>query len=234
MINWKRTIRCFLVIGAFWGGSQTANAATVTVLDMDTDPMYEEGWGLYRVNSRHFVSDGILTVYAPAFHEIVAPSSIWQDAVDNSSGWVIETRMRRDPSSIGTPGIWINDNVNLFIALFDPEGLRLTDAFFGGAALVDTSAFHTYRFEGEVDTLDVFVDGSLARHFESSRLSGGTFTLMFGDLNDGLGGTSISEWDYFSVTTFDKPSEVPIPASVYLLGSGLLTLLGLSTKRNAA
>jgi hypothetical protein len=54
---------------------------------------------------------------------------------------------------------------------------------FGGAASVDTSAVHTYRFECEGDTLDVFVDGSLTRHFESAEPSGGSFTLMFGDLN---------------------------------------------------
>ncbi len=47
MINWKRTILCFLVIGVFFGSSQTARAATVTVLDMDTDPVYDEGWGLH-------------------------------------------------------------------------------------------------------------------------------------------------------------------------------------------
>lgn len=174
-----------------------ATAATV-ILDMDTDPVFDEGWGLFASAGSHSISDGILTVTAPSFHEIVAPAAIWQDKVSNSAGWVIETRMRRDPSSIGTPGIWVHDGKNLFMALFIEGGLLLTNAFTGGVS-ADTSTFHTYRFEGVGDTLDVFVDGSFARTFEAQG-SGGSFVLMFGDLNRSPSGLSISEWDYFSVT----------------------------------
>lgn len=230
MRNWKRGF-CYLVtIVSFFGGQQLVNAATITtMLDMETHPVYDNGWGLYIGSGSHFVSGGILTVNAPSYLEIVAPSSIWEDTVSNSGGWVIETRMRRDSSSIGTPGIWVNDGVNLFTALFDPGGLRLTNAFLGGVASVDTSVFHTYRFEGVSDTLDVFVDGILARSF-LAKDSGGSFTLMFGDLNQSPSGISISEWDYFSVTTFEA-LNVPIPASVYLMGSCFLILIGL-TKRH--
>ena len=202
-----------------------ALAATIT-LDMDTDPVFDEGWGLFVNDGSHSVSDGILTVTAPSFHEIVAPASIWRNTVSNSAGWVIETRMRRDPSSIGTPGIWVHDGKNLFKALFLEQGLLLQNAFTGGVA-ADTSAFHTYRFEGVGDTLDVFLDGSLARSFEAEP-SGGSFVLMFGDLNHSPSGISISKWDYFSVTT------IPIPAAVYLFGSGLLMLIGVSRRKKAA
>lgn len=202
-------------------------AAATTTLDMDTDPVFDEGWGLIINDGSHSVSDGILTVTAPSFHEIVAPASIWQNTVSNSAGWVIETRMRRDPSSIGTPGIWVNDGKNLFFALFLEQGLLLQNGFTGGVS-ADTSVFHTYRFEGVGDTLDVFLDGSLARSFEAEP-SGGSFVLMFGDLNASPSGISTSEWDYFSVTTL-----VPIPAAVYLFGSGLLTLIGVSRRKKAA
>lgn len=204
------------------GIDDLGRAYTTHTLDMFTDPVYEEGWGLYRGSGSQSAIDGVLTVKAPSYYEIVAPSSIWEGTVSNLGGWVIETRMSRDSSSIGTPGIWVNDGANLFFALFDPEGLRLTDAFSGGVALVDTSAFHTYRFEGVGDTLNVIVDGSLARSYLSSKPSGGSFTLMFGDLNDTPTGNSISNWDYFSVTTFAPPVPEADTYAMMLAGLGLV------------
>ena len=194
-------------------------------LEMEEDPVFGSGWGLHRDSGSHSVSDGILSITAPTYYEVRAPASIWQNKVSNHAGWVIETRMRRHSESVGTPGIWISDGTHFFRALFASEGLLLTNAYQGGVG-VDTSEFHTYRFEAKRDRLDVFVDDVLSRSYESAEFSGGTFGLLFGDLNSNIQGTSVSEWDFFRVTTFPNPADFNGDGVCDVSDLNLLTLQG--------
>lgn len=201
--------------------------AVTTTFDLAADPQHE-GWWRWNDDGSHTVSDGVLHVEAPSYYEFFAPADVWRDRVTNRGGWAIETRMRRDPSSVGTPGMWIQDRKYLTLVGFTGSGLEIgDDGAFHGSYAVDTSAFHTYRFEGKGDGLRVFVDGLLALDLGVTTPGWATFDLAFGDNNRFTSGFSSSDWDYVTVTA------IPLPAGAWLMGAGLLALAGVAARRRA-
>lgn len=210
----------------------TASAATLTsTLTMDRDPM-EEGWQRVASEGSHSVSGGTLRIDAPSYYEFMAPHAGWTDGL-GSSVWTLEARLRRDPSSIGTPGIDIASgwfHIHLTFTGSGIQGRNFPSNFIGSYA-VDTSVFHTYRLVGARESLAVFVDDRLAMSFDPVPNAGG-IRLMFGDLGSSPTGLSISEWDYVSLTK--KPAPIPLPAGVWLIGSGLLALGGVTWQRRMA
>lgn len=203
--------------------------AVTTTLDMDTDPV-DLGWTILAGGGSHNVSNGILHIDAPSYYEVTAPANVWQNSVGNAGGWTIETRMRRDPTSVGTPGMWIYDGRNLSLVGFHRDSFEISgESAFPGSYGLDTSVFHTYRFEGRRNKLRVFVDDLLALDFDSARDSGASFTFMFGDNNRFTSGPSSSDWDYVSVTT----NPVPLPAGFWLAAASIFTLVGLGARRRA-
>lgn len=202
----------------------TTAGAVTTTLTMDTDPV-DEGWRLWKYAGSHSVSNGILKVTAPGYYEFKAPDSVWRNAVSNERGWAIETRMRRNAASIGTPSMWIYDGKHYVAPMFTNDGLsfRSGSAFRTGFSL-DTSVFHTYRFEGKGDRLDVLIDGTRVRSLQNPSYSWAAFVFMFGDDNYSPGGISYSEWDYVSVTTGIEIAPIPLPPALLLMGAALAGL----------
>ncbi len=134
--------------------------------------------------------------------------------------------MRRDPVSVGTPSTWIFDGKHFTAPLFRENGLQLgfPGAFRTFVAL-ETSEFHTYRFEDKGDRLDAYVDGTRVDAYNVPKLSDASFVFMFGDTNMGPRGISVAEWDYVSVTTDIELAPIPLPPTFWLMGA---TLAGLA------
>ena len=211
------------LLGLMPSGALTATVSSTVILTMDDDPQ-ATGWRLWEGGGGHVVRDGVLHIEAPSYYEFFAPPEVWVDRVSNAKGWTVEARLRRDPGSVGAPGMWIDDDRYLTLFGLREDGLHLGDGSdFTGQYSIDTSMFHTYRFEGRQNNLNVFVDDILALSLEPVGPIGATFALAFGDNNAFASGTSISEWDYVSVTT----TAVPLPLGIWLLGSGLLAAVSL-------
>lgn len=146
-------------------------------------------------------ADGVLTIESPSCYEfsISHPAAEWHEQVDNTKGWVIETRMRLDPSSeddfSGSVIIWANDHTHTFIFGFAPGEIRIQYPEVYPAVMDTTDDFHVYRIVVVLDRVRVYVDGVLHIDHEVTSAGQGSDTLMFGD---GVGGTySLSYWDYF-------------------------------------
>jgi hypothetical protein len=139
--------------------------------------------------------------------------------------------------------MWIGDDRFVTIFGLSGSGIELGDgsAFLGSHA-VDTSVFHTYRLVGLRDSLAVFVDDVFALSLDALGSPGGTFAFAFGDNNRfTYSERSVAEWDYVSLTTTlgprwepPGPSPVPLPAGIWLLGSGGLALGGVALRRRTS
>jgi hypothetical protein len=171
-------------------------------LDFDSLPGSE--WGNYNDGGSASVLDGILTISTPSYYEFIQSLGPWHDGVDNSKGWVIETRLKLDPSSDssygcnfdrGTVQIWAHDHTNLVIIGFDTKQICLASPDNVRVSMNTTDDFHVYRIESQGRNIKIYADGRLVIDHVLSWSGGGSNILMFGD---GVGGTrSLSYWDYF-------------------------------------
>ena len=178
-------------------------------LDMDNLPE-NEGWAKVGCDTlSSFVSQGILTIESPGGSclEYRAPDD-WLNTVSNEQGWVIETRMKVDPSSVNAPYDWnvyvlIHDKTYLSIIGFNTDKIYIAYPYTNRIEyLMDTTNdFHTYRIEGKGKSIKIFVDGNLAINLVEGDWTGygGTEALEFGDGNGNY--YSKSYWDYFYYNT---------------------------------
>ncbi len=179
-----------------WATPQT------TILDMDTDPV-SSGWAVAQGSGSHNVASGILTLNAASFYYLRAPASVWDDVVDAATSFTIETRMKI--VSAGTTGsngvrIWASAASRLWkIDIVD--GSVVLGGGCGSVAMDTTADFHVYRLEAGLLTADLFIDD--VEVISDCNHGFGTSALHFGD--GGAVTSTVSEWDYFSVTT-DQPS----------------------------
>jgi hypothetical protein len=95
---------------------------------------------------------------------------------------------------------------------------------------VDIHDFHTYRldFDAVRETLDVSIDNAIV---SSVSVPEGAFKgngFEFGDGKTAIGNGANAQWDYIRV------SQVPVPAALPLLATGLIGLIGITRKRKAA
>jgi len=184
----------------------SASAATVS-LSMDDDPV-AEGWGLAHAGGSHSVSNGILHIDSPEYYEFQAPRAAWDEPDKfRVASWSVETRVRRDPGSQAAPSIWMSPGLNFVHAGLTADRLVLEGAF-PGTHEIDTSVYHTYRFESFERSLRVLVDGALAMSFDRTVPWGASFGVSFGDHNMAAAGdATMSEWDYFTATTTPVPES---------------------------
>jgi hypothetical protein len=219
-------------------------SATPVVLDMDVLPNNApENWMKWDWDGvgNASVSGGILTINTSScFEYLLYPrltdtgwkyDDIWNNTVSNERGWMIETRMKVDPSTQsnlsynGTWNIhlWIHDHT--YLTVLDIEKYKISIMYPDwnvDYAMDTTNAFHTYRIEGKGEMFKVFVDGNLAIDYHRSWIGGGSEVLAFGD--GSIAGCSKSYWDYFTYDTYQERSSVPGPPTIFLLGAGLFGL----------
>ena len=174
------------------------------------------------------VEDGVMTLDVPQgfFHEFTLegrnpPVGMWNASVSNERGWVVEARLRVDPSSepacetVTESGagvtLWMNDFVNFMRLAFSPDTMcllwTLNDKV--DVPMDTTDAFHTYRVESRLKNVKVYVDGALVIDEEMGETESTTPGLLFGDGNVG-GGPSLSYWDEL---TYDVTGLVTAPTA---------------------
>lgn len=221
----KNCVRIFLLAFAILFFLDVSKGRTEpVVLDFDTYP--SGNWVLWDCSGTgsSWVSGGILTIDAPdTCHEFMLwhPYDEWHQQVDNSRGWVIETRLQIDPiteptgSDCRSVQIWANDHTNLVIIGFSTNEICIAYPDRVHFPMDTTDDFHVYRIESKFDRVRVYVDDVLAIDHTLSWTGGGSDLLNFGD---GYGAyTSLSYWDYFwydvfpqiEVTIDIKPGSFP-------------------------
>ena len=194
---------------------------------LDFDSVPGGNWELVASGGTSSASDGILTIDAPAdFHEFILrhPDDLWHEEVDNSRGWVIETRLLVDASTepLGHGGrgavqIWANDHTNLIIVGFSTDMICIAYPNLVPYPMDTTDGYHVYRIESKFDNVKVYVDDTLVIDHTLTTTGSGTDILMFGD---GVGGSkSLSYWDYFEYNVFQVitsavTSSSPGPSAV--------------------
>jgi hypothetical protein len=177
--------------------------------EMDREPALD-GWIVQRgffgsFGSVHSVANGLLTISTDDYYEFRAPSAIWEDRVNNSVGWKIDTRMRIIDSTGYNLKLWIHDNTNLNTIDITPDAVYLDliaiptpDRTYPANIGHD---FHTYHVEGQGQHLLVEVDGQTAFDVVRTNHPAGTLGLIFGDMwGISPHWPNVSEWDYFRVT----------------------------------
>lgn len=193
--------------------------ATPVVLNMNLLPNFEDpNWSLINSGGTSWVSGGILTIDSPSYYEfnLLNPNGNWHQTVDNANGWVVETKMRVDPTTQNYPGtsrgavqVWIHDHTYLTIVGFNKDKIYIAYPDYVPYYMDTTNTFHVYRIEAKGLMFKVYVDGSLAIDYHRSWTGGGSNILMFGD---GVSGWySRSYWDYFM---YDTDPVTGIPADV--------------------
>jgi hypothetical protein len=184
--------------------------ATPIVLNMDELPNVQDpSWQGDNVSAS--VSGGILTWAGGAY-----TNSDWSRHVSSAQGWVLEARMKLDPSSDDcyNAGFWINDRVCCTLMSIYKNKVRIFYPDQLEHAMDTTDTFHVYRIEGKGDTFRLSVDGALAIDYHRSWTGGGNEMLQLGcgSWSDSVScsgdGTGRSYWDYFSYDT-----ETPLVAS---------------------
>ena len=182
----------------------TDTTATTVRLDMDNLPE-NEGWQVFMGSpaGTSWVSNGILTIDSPSYLEYTAPDD-WINSVSNQNGWIIETKMRLDPTTVddtsGSILIWIHDNTYLTQIGFHKDKVFIDYPDYSEHPMNTTSTFHVYRIEGKGQSFKLFVDGKLAIDYKRTVAGGGSQVLFFGD---GVWANySKSYWDYFFYIIF--------------------------------
>jgi hypothetical protein len=182
---------------------------------MDTDPT-SHGWTIHNNGGSHSLSEGILTITAPAYYYFDAPTALWDDTVNNTLGWSVEARVRLTSFGLSSPNvggarIWAHDHAWLSVLDIYPDRIEISMAFSGVHYMDTMDGYHTYRLEGQGTGLSVSVDGMEVLDLVAGK-SGGTHTLMFGDGTNS--NPTTSKWDYFTFTT------IPAPAALTILAVG--------------
>jgi hypothetical protein len=176
-------------------------SAAPQVLDFDKYP--SGNWEIWKSGGSSSVSGGILTINSTSYNEfgLSHPFDEWHQKVNNSKGWIIETRLKVDASSkpacSGGGGvlIWIHDHKNLIQIGFSTDEICISYPNSFIFPMDTTDNFHVYRIESKLNQIKVYVDNVLRLDRTLSNTGGGTDTLMFGD--GGGSGNSLSYWDYF-------------------------------------
>ena len=155
------------------------------------------------------VANGVMTIDSPSCYEYLLwhPFDVWHQYVDNANGWLIEARLKVDPSTVPCPygdrgavQIWAHDHVNLLIIGFNPASIGLAYPDVVQVPMNTTDGFHTYRVESKLNRVRIFVDDALRIDHVLTWPGGGSDVLDFGD---GVGlYPSLSYWDYFSYDVF--------------------------------
>jgi hypothetical protein len=146
--------------------------------------------------------------------------------LDNSTGWVVETRMRAVVTEAGTDnpsGMVIGDNNRVLRPRFLTDRVNTQD--YAGEYLLDGTVFHTYRMVGKGNNFYIYVNGALAIDGTGlMTISALANRIYFGD----IGSTPDSEtyWDYvYYYTGGDKlPHLTP--------GTYTSNVIDLGTSRN--
>jgi micrococcal nuclease len=189
--------------------------ASVVRLDFNTLPPATE-WGNVKSSGSATVSNSILTISAPSGYNEFAQggsTSKWFQEVSSIDGWAVEMRLRIDPITDPDCGesvvVWIHDETQLINLGFSPNAVCMSVP--GGVAhpMNTTSAFHTYRIEGQLNRVWIYVDGALIAEHRIHEPWDGTHSLFFGDGNQGT--TSRSYWDWFQYDTAPVLRSVQAP-----------------------
>ncbi len=212
-----------LLIATFsiYNNVEPVKASTVT-LTMDKLPQ-NDGWGYSNRtagNGTAYVSNGILTIEQPptaSEFDYDAPAS-WANSVSNIKGWIVEFRLKIDPSTVdplkksygAIVNILISDNLYWTIIAFSTDRIYLgvpTEIVPLEYFMNTTDDFHVYKIIGKEDTVKVFVDGKLALDYQLTRT--GEYTsayLTFRVSNYPPFSKYVKTyWDYFSYNT--NPTE---------------------------
>ncbi len=139
---------------------------------------------------------------------------------------IIEARLKVvDIDGLGGAYFQAFDGGNRYSAFFEPSGIALSTSTGNQSFSMDVFDFHTYRLVSSAnsDALNLFVDGTLVASVTAAANSLNGFG--FGDgLTDSGNGANV-EWDYVRV------SQVPIPASIWLFFSGLVSVYSWGHRR---
>ena len=193
-----------------------AEAKKPVVLNFDYLPM--SPWVPYNCSppsATATASHGILTIDSPASacyeYDLWYPEGIWHKYVSNKRGWVVETSLQIDPSTMdinfdGAVRVWIHDHTNLLIVGFNTTEIFLAYPEHVSFPMNTTDSFHIYRIEAKEKRVWVYVDGHLAIDHTLSTIGAGSNDLMFGDGSAYLGRSSLTRWDYFSYEVFPHPA----------------------------
>ena len=175
-------------------------------LDSDVDLLADGFFPWFSTGGTQTFSSGVLTMSSSGYNEWIQhdTTSSWFVDVDNARGWIVEARVRIDPTSPSTTGdcgvgFWIMDLTYLFKVRIHPTTVMISHPVSRSYAMDTTDGFHTYTIQGMGTHLWVYVDSVLRIDEPAAGGGGGTAGLSFGDL--GGGGTSLSHWDYFMYST---------------------------------
>ncbi len=146
--------------------------------------------------------------------------------IDAALTTIIEARLKI-VDIVGLAGAYFQafDGGNRYSAFFEPSGLALSTSTGNQSFSMDVFDFHTYRLVSPAnsDVLNLFVDGTLVASVTAAANNLNGFG--FGDGNTASGNGANVEWDYVRV------SQVPIPASIWLFFSGLVSIYSWGHRR---
>lgn len=245
-----RLTRTFLqlCVATSIAAASPAHAASYT-LDMSALPG-TQGWTYHAIGNSiteteiFSIVDGALHQDSTAVGNIPSGGNAYYlyDAMTGGHDWKLEVmaQLEGEYASWGYPG----NHWGFSLAVFDPDGYEFGFGLGDGVLIgidgaqygLDTSQAHHYRlqgraFNGTTPTYDLFVDGDflasgLAATYDCSGSGLLCNTLSLGDQTGGPNGIG----NYYSYSF----AEVPVPASTWLMGSGLLSLAGLARRARKA